>query len=223
MLCIAFGAIAQDDYTIKMSMKIEGLPAEYAAFGDQDITTYIKGDKLKTERTGMMMSSTVYYDGQKMTSLTDAMGNKSAFTATKAELEATEKPDKAAKTKIDYTTEKKSIAGYECTKALITTTSEGKESKSTVWCTDKIKYNGSAIGKAQNRGPDLSELKGYPLSMEMTDNSQGQEMKIVMTATEVLKIPLDNSIFVPNTDGYKMMTYKEMLDQQKAMKGRGPR
>jgi hypothetical protein len=77
------------------------------------------------------------------------------------------------------------------------------------------------MGKAQSRGPDLSELKGYPLAMEMTDNSQGQEMKIVMTATEVLKIPLDDAIFVPNTDGYKMMTYKEMLDQQKAMKAKG--
>jgi GLPGLI family protein len=137
-LFLALGAFAQDNYTIKMTLKIEGLPAEYAAYGDQDITTYIKGDKLKTERSGMMMTNTTFYDGQKMTSLTDAMGNKTAFTASKAELESTEKPEKASKTKIDYTNEKKTIAGYECSKALITTTSEGKESQSTVWYSDQI-------------------------------------------------------------------------------------
>jgi hypothetical protein len=32
---------------------------------------------------------------------------------------------------------------------------------------------------------------------------------------------LDDATFALNTDGYKMMTYKEMLEKQKAMQGQG--
>src|SRR5947209_13599186 len=81
------GLRAQGPLTIKMSIKMEGLPAEYAAYGEYDITTYLKGDKSKTEVSNMMMNNQVYFDGKMVTSLTDAMGNKSGYTATKEEME----------------------------------------------------------------------------------------------------------------------------------------
>jgi hypothetical protein len=207
---------AQDNYTIKMSLKTEGLPAEYAAYGEQEITTYLKGDKSKTEMSGMMGSNVVFYDGNKMTSLMDQMGNKIGFTASKEELEAAEKEAKAEKPKIEYTTEKKQIAGYECTKAIVTSVGKDKkEMKTTVWYTEKIKSNQSHARKASGR-IDLGDLKGQPLAMEMNMNQNGMDMKVTMTTTEVSTTALDDATFAINTDGYKMMTYKEMMDKQKA-------
>ncbi len=48
-------------------------------------------------------------------------------------------------------------------------------------------------------------------------NFQGTEAKVVMTATEVSTAAIDDATFTVNTDGYKMMTYKEMMEKQKAM------
>jgi len=220
-LTFALSGFAQD-YTIKTSFKMEGLPPEYAAMGEQEIVTYLKGEKSKTEMTSMMGSNTVYFDGKVLASLSDAMGNKSGFTATKQELEAMDKEKPQTKPTIKYTGEKKQIAGYECSKALVTTVDENKkENITTIWYTDKIKHDQSMASKARGRNSlDLSELKGYPLGMEMAMNNQGMEMKINMMATEVTEGPLDEKIFTPETGGYKMMSYKEAMEMQKSM-GRG--
>jgi hypothetical protein len=215
----ASGLVAQENYTIKMTVKTEGLPQEYAAMGEQEIVTYVKGDQSKTEVNSMMFSSTVWYDGKTLTSLTDATGNKTGFTATKEELES-DKDKKEEKPKITYVDEKKTIAGYECSKAIFTTTDKDKKNKETiVWYTEKIKTN-PAQRKRPGRSMDFGDLKGHPLAMEMTQDYQGTEMKIVMTTTEVLTTPIDDSVFTVNTEGYKMMTYAEMKERMKTM-GRG--
>jgi hypothetical protein len=220
LLFISACAIAQDNYTVKMSMKIEGLPPEYAGFGEQEMVNYVKGDKYKNEISSMMMTSVSAFDGTKLTSVTEQMGNKSGFTATKEELDAADKNEKPeAKPKIEYTTDKKTIAGYECTKAIVTSIGKDKkENKMNVWVTDKLK---SAQGKkrgAKGMMMDLGELKGYPLEMEMSQSQQGMDMKILITATEVLTTPIDDATFTVSTDGYKMMTYKEMQEKMKAAK-----
>jgi hypothetical protein len=223
LLAFVFTAGAQDNYTIKMKMHLDGLPPEAAAFSDMDIVNYIKGNKLKSERTGMMGSSITLIDGEKLTSLNDQMGNKFGYTATKTEIEEQAKADKSEKPKIEYINEKKTIAGYECSKAIITSVDKDKkENKATVWYTDKIAFKNGGMGRAQGRqGMDLSDLKGYPLAMEMSDSSSGQEMKFTMTATEISTTPVDESVFTISTDGYKMMTYKEMLERQKNARGPG--
>ena len=48
---------AQESYTIKSSMKMEGLPPEYSGFGDMEMVTYLKGDKYKRETNSMMASA----------------------------------------------------------------------------------------------------------------------------------------------------------------------
>ena len=205
---------------MKMTVKTEGLPAEYAAYGEQEIITFLKGEKSKTEINSMMFNSTVFYDGKTLTSLNDMMGNKSGYTATKEEMEAQDKDKKAAKPKIEYTTEKKTIAGYECTKAIATSTGPDKKEKKTIlWITDKIKYDKNHM-KSGGRGmTDFGDLKGHPLGMEMSQEMQGTEMKIIMTTTEVSTKTIDDSVFAVNTDGYKMMTYQQFQDQMKAMGG----
>lgn len=214
-LLLSMTALAQDNYTIKMSVRTEGLPAEYASFGEQEIVTYVKGDNTKTEVSSMMFTSTVYSDGKTVTSLTDAMGNKSAYKASKEEIEESQKNE--TKPKIDYTTEKKTIAGYECTKAIITGIGKDKKEKVTIaWVTDKFTANQSLARKASGR-MNLGDLKGQPMALEMTMSQNGMDMKVVMTVTEVIIAPLDDSVFKVNTDGYTVLTYKEMMDQQKAM------
>ncbi len=217
-LC-SLSAIAQENYTMKMTVKTEGLPPEYAAYGEQDIVTYLKGDKSKTEVNSMMFNTTVFYDGKTLTSLSDMMGNKSGYTATKEELESQDK-NKSAKPKIEYTSEKKNIAGYECTKAIATSVGPDKKEKTTIlWITDKIKYDKNRSKTAGRGMTDFGDLKGHPLGMEMSQEMQGSEMKIVMTTTEVSTKPIDDSVFAINTEGYKMMTYQQFQDQMKAMQG----
>ena len=72
--------------------------------------------------------------------------------------------------------------------------------------------------KAGKKGMvDLSEVKGYVLGMEMPLNFQGTEAKVVMNTTEVLTSPIDDAVFTINTEGYKMMSYSEMMQMQKSM------
>lgn len=222
VLFMSVCAIAQDNYTVKMNMKIEGLPAEYAGFGEQEIINYIKGDKFKNEVNSMMMTSVSVFDGSVLTSITEQMGNKTGFRATKDELDAAEKNEKpGAKPKIEYTKEVKTIAGYECTKAIVTSVGKDKkENKMNVWVTEKIKANQTPGKKSGGRGMmmDLGDLKGYPLEMEMSQSQQGMDMKILISASEVSTTPLEDAVFTVSTDGYKMMTYKEMQEKMKAAK-----
>ena len=62
------------------------------------------------------------------------------------------------------------------------------------------------------------KVKGYPLEMEMSQSQQGMDMKILITATEVLTTPIDDATFTVSTEGYKMMSYKEMQEKMKAAK-----
>ncbi len=215
-------AFAQDDLTIKMAIKVDGLPPEYAAMGESEMVMYSKGDKTKEETTSMMGSSTTYSDGKKTTVLAEQMGEKTGWTATSEELEAANAKDKnAEKPKIEYLTDKKTIAGYECTKAIITTVGKDKkEQKTTVWFTEKLKYTTS---KTKNRrGPSMNfgDLKGKPLEIEMAMNQQGIDMKVFVTTTEVSTTKLDDAIFKADVTGYKMSTYKEIQEKMKAAEGK---
>ena len=150
-LAISSLAMAQDNYTIKSAVSVEGLPAEQAAFGEMESTTYIKGDKMKMELSSMMYNMTVANDGEKTFMLQEVMGEKSGFYMTKAESEAEEKEAAAKedknkpKPKIVVTTDKKMIAGFEATKAFVyNTKKDGKNvakklpyqtlNNPTAWC-----------------------------------------------------------------------------------------
>ena len=214
-------AFAQDDITVKMSLKVEGLPAEYAAMGESEIISYHKGDKSKEETSNMMGSSTTINDGKTTTMLNEQMGEKTGWTATKEELDAASSKEKSVeKPKIEYLTDKKTIAGYECTKAILTTIGKDKkEQKMTVWFTEKLKLNNS---KAKNRrGPsmDFGDLKGRPLEREMAMNQGGMDLKVFITSTEVSTAKLDDSIFKADVTGYKMATYKEVQEKMKTVEG----
>jgi hypothetical protein len=216
LVLMSLAGMSQDNYTIKMNMKIEGLPAEYAAYGEQETVTYIKGEKNKLEVTSMMGSQTTSFDGKMFTVLIDQMGNKMGYTATKEEMDASNNKSEA-KPKIEYTSEKKTIAGFECTKAILTSVDKDKkEDQVIVWVTDKIKSD----AKKRGRGVvNLGDLKGYPLEMQMKKMEQGGEMKITIAATEISTESVPDATFVLSTEGYQMSSFKEAMEKAKSMGG----
>jgi len=210
--------IAQD-YTIKMTAKTEGLSAEMASLGEFDMVNYIKGEKYKNEISSMMVTGIAAFDGKKFTAISEKMGTKSGYTATKEQLDETAKADKDPKPKIEYTTEKKTVAGYECTKAIITNVGKDKkEEKMEVWFTEKI-ISDHSKGKKRSGGMTMNfgDLKGQPLEIMMKSTFNGADLTTLITTTEVLTTPIDDSAFVIDTQGYTMITYKEYQDKLKAM------
>ncbi len=225
LLVSAFG-FAQD-LTIKATIKIEGLPAEYAALGESEKITYIKETKSKFETISMMGNTTKVFDGTKVTMISDAMGNKTGWTATKEEIEATKEAPKKddVAPKVEFTKDKKTIAGYECTKAIVTVVDpkEKKEIKFTIWYTDKIKKANSPASSSKRRSSmdansfDFKEIPGFQMSTEFEAENQGMAIKYVETVTEVSTDKIEDSAFILSTEGYKMITYKEMQEKMKAM------
>ncbi len=199
--------------SVTYSMKIEGLPPEQAAMmGDMETKVTFKNDRVLTDVSSMMGSQTVYTDSKGMLMLIDQMGNKIAVKQTKEEMDkaAAKEKDKPADPKIEYTTETKMIAGYECKKAIVTITKKDKtDEKVDVWYSEKFdnpNKDGKGRGQAIMKG-----LKG--MAFEYSGGNGG--MKFKMVAKEVSTETVADSKFELSTDGYKMMT----MDEMKAMQG----
>jgi hypothetical protein len=195
-------------------MKLEGLPPEQAAMmGDMETKVTFKNGKSLTEMTSMMFTNQTLSDENGILMLMEQMGNKIAMKQTKEEMakEEAKVKDKPSDPKIEYTNEIKTIAGYECKKAIITTVGKDKkEEKIEMWYSDKFE-NPNKEGKG--RGQSIMKgLKGVPFEYA---GGQGG-MKFKMVAKEVSVDPVNDSKFVLSTEGYKMMT----ADELKAMSGR---
>lgn len=199
---------------ITYNMTIEGLPPEQAAMvGDMELKSTFKNTKVLTEMSSMMFTNQTLIDDKGMVMLMEQMGNKIAIKQTKEEMEKEEAKikDKPADPKIEYTTETKTIAGYECKKAIVTmiTGKDKKEEKMDIWYSDKFENNNKE-GKGQGQG-FMKGLKGMPFEYA---GGQGG-MKFKMVAKEVSIEPVADSKFELSTEGYKMMT----MDELKAMRG----
>lgn len=216
---VALTALSLNAQTIKegyvlYDMKIEGMPADQAAMlGDMETKLYFKNGKVMSEVTSMMFSQQMTVDEKGMTMLMEQMGNKIAVKQTKEEMEkeAAKTKDKTPDPKIEYFDETKSIAGYDCKKAVVTMVNpkDKKEEKMEMWYCEKFdnpNKEGKGKGQAMMKG-----LKGMPF-----EYSGGQgAMKFKMTAKEVSTDPVSDSKFELSTEGYKVMT----MDELKAMQG----
>jgi GLPGLI family protein len=194
-------------------MKIEGLPPDQAAMaGDMENKVTFKNGKVLTEMTSMMFTNQTVIDENGMLMLMEQMGNKIAIKQTKDEMEkdATKQKDKQADPKIEYINETKTIAGYECKKAIITIVGKDKkEQKMDVWYSEKF-ANPNKEGKGKGQG-FMKGLKGMPF--EYSGDQGG--IKFKMIAKEVSIDPVADSKFNLSTDGYKLMTMEEI----KALQG----
>ena len=204
--------------SITYDMKIDGMPPEQAAMmGDMELKSTFKSGKSLTEMSSMMFSNQILVDEKGMLTLHDQMGNKIAFKQTKEEMakEDAKVKEKQVDPKIEYTAEVKTIAGYECKKAIITMIvgKDKKEEKMDIWYSDKFE-NSNKDMKGSDSG-FMKSLKGMPF--EFT-TYQGP-MKVTMVAKAVSIEPVADSKFELSTEGYKMMTMEELKAMQQAMQG----
>lgn len=212
LTALSLNAQIKEGY-ILYDMKMEGLPPEQAAMmGDMETKVTFKGAKSLTEVNSMMFSQQASSDENGVVMLMEQMGNKMAIKQTKAEMEKEEAKikDKQADPKIEYVNETKTIAGYECKKAIVTMVDKDKkENKVEIWYSDKFENpNKEGRGRGQNV---MKGLKGVPFEYSSNMGS----MKINMVAKEVSVEPVADSKFVLSTEGYKLMT----MDELKAMQG----
>ncbi|MCX8079709.1 MAG: hypothetical protein N3F09_00565 [Bacteroidia bacterium] len=219
---------SQNQYTIRSSVKVEGLPDEYAGFAESEKTVYMKGNKVKTETVNMMSSTTEFFDGAKVTVLMEQMGNKLGWSDTPENIEkANTSKDKKEepKPKIEKTNETKMIAGHECVKYIITIpapknekskqASPPKDMVVIAWINDKIQAPKSYAMARRGGNLGSDEIKGYPFQSEFEMDAQGQKIKFIETVTEVSTDFIPDNVFVPNTDGYNIKSFKEFIESAK--------
>lgn len=197
---------AQQEGTVTYVMTMEGLPPEQAAMmGDMETKIYYKDKKSLSETSSMMFSTKTLTDENGQLQLIDQMGNKMFTRTSKAELDKMAETSKEKEPKIEYVNETKTIAGYECKKAIITMASKEGDVKSEVWYTEKVPYISQGGGK---RGEMFKGLKGMPMEFSFKQ----QAMNIKMSAKEVSLAKVPDSVFTLSTEGY---TEKKMDDIKK--------
>lgn len=188
---------------IKYKISYKDLPAEMAQFESMlptEATTTIKGDLFKMEQPlGMGGKQVTIMDNKEQSGvlLMDMMGKKNAIVMTpdkRQELEGTEED-----VEITYLSETKTIAGYNCKKAIIK--AKGTETGSMeVYYTEDFK----GIQHHQTKG-----LKGFPLQYSVNSGM----FIVLMTAQEVKKGKVsDDEFSVP--PGYESISFEQF---QKSM------
>ncbi len=199
----AFTGTAQiKEGSITYSMTIEGLPPEQAAMMQgMELKTYFKNGKACQEMTSAFVNTTTVTDGKGgAITLMDQMGQKIYF---KVKPEDVKKKEKGEEPKITYVDEKKTIAGYECKKAIVESKDEkGNVNTATVWYTDKI----APVETGGSRGGQFKGLKGVPLEFEMPQGG----MVIKFSATNFSSASVPDSKFEVSTEGYTEMNPEDM-------------
>jgi len=197
-----FAAQAQiKEGSVTYTVSVDGLPPEQASMmKGMELSMSFKDKKSRAEFTMAMGTTTTVSDDDGSLTLMDMMGQKSYIKMTKADIEKETK--KSAEPKITYTEEKKTIAGYECKKAIVEVKDQkGETQKLNAWFTEKLPNN-----SAGRMGGQFKGLKGAPLEFETT---QGP-MKMKMTATKVSLSPVADSQFKVSTEGYTEVKPEDM-------------
>jgi GLPGLI family protein len=216
--CIAFLCIinAQAQKSAAFEGKIvydinfdgSGLPPEaLQMMKGAEVITYMTKDQRRVDINMPIQSTSAIMDekSKSITTLMDIMGQKYMIKQSAEEWKKEE--EKMPETSIKYTTETKTIAGYLCKKAEVTTISkEGKEETMNVYYTEEIP---AATLKQAYKG-----LKGFPLEYSMKQG--GVSMKFI--AKSISKETVPASMFELPKEGYKETTMEEF---QKEMAGFG--
>ena len=189
--------------SIKYSITYEDLDPQYKGQVPTEMITYVNKDgKVRADQISPMytMSAISLTDGGAII-LFDVMGQKLAMQQTKEDIEKAKSEAKESgelkdsEPVVEKTDETKTIAGYKCTKYNVTTDGETME----VFVTEDIPMPDNYYENSQVKG-----VKGVPMQYTMT--SQG--MNMTMTAKEVKKGGVNNSMFMI-TDDYQKVTPEE--------------
>ncbi|HEY6160354.1 MAG TPA: DUF4412 domain-containing protein [Bacteroidia bacterium] len=213
MLFIGKAALAQFEGTVVYSVEIQGLTPEQASMmgGNSEMTLYIKNDKSRMDANMGPSSNTTITDYKEkyQVVLVDIMGNKYMIRQT---TEQYKKDNDGKQTVKLIDGETKTIAGYKCKKAEVTSTEkDGKTFTTVVWYTDEFKPTTSS---------DFSKFNGLPgFPMEFESKQGPYTMKL--SVKSITKGTVADSKFEVPADGYKAVSSREemMKDIQKQMGG----
>lgn len=179
------------------SISYEELPAEYEAYVSmmpKEMTMYIKNEKARIEQnTGMGTTITIVDKTKNETIiLMDMMGMKNAYKGASDEKKdgSTEKPV------IKLSSETKTIAGYTCKRADVTTKVDNEEVTNTIWYTDQLP---SGLTKG------VDGIDGFP--MEYSVKASGMTMAMTVKSITAEKVP-DSYFTIP--DGYSVKSMDEL-------------
>ncbi len=195
--------LAQSSFEGKIvySITYEDMPAEMKGMESmlpKEMIIHIKENKSRLEQNQMMGKMVVVSDmDQKNGFMEMGMGDQQLrinISTEEFEQETKKMPN------IEYLDETKTIAGYECKKAIMK--DDSGQISITVFYTEKIN------NKAQK---EFAGLKGFPLQYSMNQ----QNMKVIMTASTVSEESVQENIF-EKTEGYKDIS---QADFQKMMGG----
>jgi GLPGLI family protein len=194
--------------SVTYNVEFEGLPPESAGMmKGSEMKMYFKDKKSRSEFSNAFVNNITIVDENSSTTLSESMGQKQFYKLKKADMEAEAK--KHSDPKITYTDEKKTIAGYECKKAIVENKNEkGETSKEDVWYTEQIQSASAGNGRMGHN--PFKGLKGAPLEFTLR---QGQ-FKMQMVATNVSTSPVADSKFVVNTEGYTEISKEDIKKMQ---------
>lgn len=181
----------------------EGLSDQEKSMLPSEAEMWFSGEQMLMRMPSAMgMETKVLTKGSEMYVLMDVFGNKMAIKSGKEEARKAAKGNKSYKLKT-VTSEKKMIAGYECTKAIMTT-EEGEEM--VIWFSRELKVGGDWYY-------NMEGVDGFPLEFSSSANG----MKFKMIAREVKAEKPGPERFSLPAD-YKVMTQAEMQKMFGGMK-----
>ena len=216
-LMLAGAAHAQTfEGKVVYKMEIAGLPAganseQMAQFIPKQQITYYKEGATRVETIGGMMQMSIVTpaSGEGVWMIND--DQKKVLVMDKAQVEKQVQEAKSMKVVTKKTTETRTIAGHPCVKYVITMTSakaDAKKIESVIWAATDI-----TVKKAAVANPSDFFGKDIPGLALLTTVQQGP-MNILLTATEVKAMPLEESLFTKPA-GYSV----EPFSQAAMMKG----
>ncbi|MBW7846063.1 MAG: hypothetical protein H3C45_10575 [Bacteroidia bacterium] len=195
--------------SITYSMKFEGMSKEESAMmGDMKLVSTFKNGNTRTEMSSLAFKNINVMNSEGFTMLMESMGNKMALKQSKEELKKFAESKVQLTPKIEYTNEKKTIAGYECKKAIVSFVQNNVEEKMVMWYSDKFinpNIEGDDWGQSFMKG-----LKGLPFEYSM----QQGNMKFSIEATAISTAPVDDKLFKVSTDGYRLISMQELEAMQ---------
>jgi len=185
---------------ITMSSDNDQVNSSLAMLGDMTTTTYFKGNKSVTLLSNPMSGSTstiLDNDKKEMLLLMDnpMLGKKFK----KSTIESSEEDLKNITAK--ETGDTKTILGYKCKGYDITINKDGKESKMTMYVTDKI------TAPNQQNWTLSKKIEGYPLYLSVNAKQGAFTINTVMEAIELKSEKVDSSKFdMSIPEGYTELT-----------------
>lgn len=183
-------------YSVEMETEMpEGMPADM--FKNMTMTLSFKGESFRNDFNMGMMKMTTINNGEKTLSLINAMGMKYATVedSDKSEMSLfNTNIDEDDDIDVKETGNTKTIAGYKCKEAIIT--SEGTQMR--VYYTDKLRPK--TTSKEFNMG-----INGFPLEFSVV--ASGIEMSISATSVKE-KSNADFSMDIP--EGYQKMNSEQL-------------